>query len=179
MATKGVLGNDPFQRGAAQRPSESKPAGTAPTQEPKKAHAAPVKKAAPAKAAKKAHGPKEKPATKAAAAPKPVAPKPAASKPSGARAKKAEPSRAEGAKPTAKGKTEAPKSTLPEAKTRPPAEADIAARATTPGVPAEPTRAEARAEEAELLERAAEALATSEAIRELEETLSEVLPTTG
>ena len=76
---------------------------------------------------------------------------PAASKPSGARAKKAEPSRTEGAKPTAKRKTEAPKPTAPEAEVRTPAEAVIAAGATL-GIPAEPTRAEARAEEQSFVE---------------------------
>ncbi|WP_395843829.1 1-acyl-sn-glycerol-3-phosphate acyltransferase [Archangium violaceum] len=80
---KGVLGNDPFQRGAAQRPSESKAVSPAPAApEQKKAHAAPppAKKAAPAKAAKKAPAPKEKPAARAAT-PKPVESKPAPNKP--------------------------------------------------------------------------------------------------
>ncbi|WP_224240935.1 lysophospholipid acyltransferase family protein [Hyalangium gracile] len=61
MATKGVLGNDPFQRGAAQRPSDTPSTPATPLREPGEtaAPAAAAKKARPAsgkggKAAKKA-----------------------------------------------------------------------------------------------------------------------------
>ncbi|KFE70629.1 lysophospholipid acyltransferase family protein [Hyalangium minutum] len=50
MATKGVLGNDPFQRGAAQRPTESQPS---PARAPEKAAAPKKAKASGVKAAAK------------------------------------------------------------------------------------------------------------------------------
>jgi 1-acyl-sn-glycerol-3-phosphate acyltransferase len=229
---KGVLGNDPFQRGAAQRPSEPKAASTAPTTpEPKKAPAAPpaAKKAPPAKAAKKAPAAKEK-----AAAPKPVESKPAphpvketrakaeapaktaAPKPgAGARGKKAEAAKtktaaprtetaaATGARKTAAGETrEAPSQpevrvppetaaaakpvtpvTPPPSPAEAPASAEARAFVEEPMEPREPSSAAGPSEagearmDAELLERAAEALSAVEALRELEEAIGEPLPT--
>ncbi|HEX8822930.1 MAG TPA: lysophospholipid acyltransferase family protein [Archangium sp.] len=184
MATKGVLGNDPFQRGAAQRPADPKAAETAPAPEPKKATPAKAaKKAAPTRTAKKAAAPRRKPATKAAAektAPKHPAPKPAA----GARAKKAAAPRVE------TKKTPAPqqKPAAPEAEVRVSYEA-ILATAVAVGAPTEPTEVrepvrpetpeepKLSAEEEELLEEAAETLAAADALHELEETLGEALPT--
>ncbi|HZH15387.1 MAG TPA: lysophospholipid acyltransferase family protein [Archangium sp.] len=193
---KGVLGNDPFQRGAAQRPSEAKtvtaPAAPEPKKAQEKAQAAPppARKSAPAKAAKKAPAPapKEKPATRAAApkpaapptpAPKPAAEKAAAPKPAaGARGKKAAPPKGKAVKTPA-----AARPTPPEA---------VSAASATVGTPATPPpQAEARtpveepresaasarsAVDAELLERAAEAVSAVEALRELEEAIGEPLP---
>ncbi|WP_257460233.1 lysophospholipid acyltransferase family protein [Archangium lipolyticum] len=177
MASKGVLGNDPFQRGAAQRPAE-----------PKKAQAEPPatkKSAPPAKAAKKAPAPKEKPAARAAApkpaapksAPKPAAnatprpaeqkaatprstthkpaePKSAPASATGARAKKATPSREKAA----------PEAVPPQAEVRTPPKAVSAAAAemalpVEPPVPPtpEPVRAEAREEERPTVEEPAAA----------------------
>ncbi|HEX5748965.1 MAG TPA: 1-acyl-sn-glycerol-3-phosphate acyltransferase [Archangium sp.] len=190
---KGVLGNDPFQRGAAQRPGEARTAGTA-APEPKKAQATPPPtkangKSAPAKAAKKA------PAAKAAApkpAPKPVAEKAAAPKPaSGARGKKAT---------APQGKAPKTPAAPPSPEVRTPPEAVRAAGAPV-GTPVEPpvtpasardevrasaeapreatasARSEAAEVDAELLERAAEAVSAVEALRELEEAIGEALPT--
>lgn len=228
---KGVLGNDPFQRGAAQRPSEPKAASTAPaTPEPKKAPAA--KKAPPAKAAKKAPAAKEK-----ASAPKPVEAKPAPQPAKEARAKAEAPAKTAAPKPVeakpapqpakeTRAKAEAPvkaaaprpgaaargkKAEAPKAKTAAPRAAPpqpaAAAKPVTPPVapppsPAEaPSSAEARAfveepmaqrepssaagpseageaeMDEELLEEAAEVLTAVEALRELEETIGEPLPT--
>jgi 1-acyl-sn-glycerol-3-phosphate acyltransferase len=174
MATKGVLGNDPFQRGAAQRPSDE--------QEPKKA--APAKKAA-----KKA--PASKPARSAPS-------KSAATKPAeGARAKKAAPPRAKGAKATAPRK----KTAEPQVEASMPAEAILAAGAVL-GTPVEPPPEPARTGERTLAEEpvrpepqragpgvseeaekerveravAVEAAVAAEALQELEETLGEPLP---
>ncbi|MFY0522226.1 lysophospholipid acyltransferase family protein [Archangium gephyra] len=178
---KGVLGNDPFQRGAAQRPSEAK-TGTAPAApEPKKAQEKaqaappPARKSAPAKAAKKAPAPapapKEKPAARAAApksaAPKPVAPPTSAPKPAAekaaARGKKAAPPKGKAAKTPA-----AARPTPPEA---------VSAAGATVGTPATPPPTPVQAEvDAELLERAAEAISAVEALRELEEAIGETLP---
>ncbi|MFL5353236.1 hypothetical protein [Archangium sp.] len=155
---KGVLGNDPFQRGAAQRPSEPKAASTAATTpEPKKAPATPpaAKKAPAAKAAQKAPAAKEK-----AAAPKPVESKRAESKPAPkpvkearakaeARGKKAETPKgktatpetaaAAGARKTATGDTR-------EAASRTEVRETAARTVTPPPSPAEaPASAEARA----------------------------------
>ena len=182
MATKGVLGNDPFQRGAAQRPAEPKKA-----EDEKKAPASKQKrpnKGAASKPATGAHAKakapetpkpaaaKKKPAPKHAA-PKPVAvthtkaeasektaPKSAAPKPA-ARAKKAAAPRVEAEKaPATQEKPIAPE---PEVRVAP--EAVIAATLEAAGAE-------------ELLEEVAgEAVAAAEALRELEETLGEPLPT--
>ncbi|WPB73036.1 1-acyl-sn-glycerol-3-phosphate acyltransferase [Archangium violaceum] len=183
---KGVLGNDPFQRGAAQRPSEGKTAGTA-APEPKKAQATPPPTKADGKAAKKAPtpAPKEKAAApKPAATPKP-APKPAAS----ARGKKAS---------APKGKTPKTPAASPSPQVRTPPDAVSAAGATVGtslGPPATPTPAQARTSveepretkasagsesakaDAELQERTEETLSAVEALRELEEAIGEPLPT--
>lgn len=204
---KGVLGNDPFQRGAAQRPSEPKAASMAPsTPESKKAPAPPpaAKKAPPAKAAKKAPTAKDR-----AAAPKP-APKPVkeARAKSEARGKKAEAPKgktaaprtapetvaAAGARKTAAGDTReaasrleahapATAATPPPSPAEAPAFAEARAFVGEPMEPREPSSAaglsEAREAEldAELLEQAAEALSAVEALRELEEAIGEPLPT--
>ncbi|MFY0566801.1 lysophospholipid acyltransferase family protein [Archangium lansingense] len=198
---KGVLGNDPFQRGAAQRPSEARTSGTVPAaSEPKKAQAAPPsnKKGPPAKGAKKAPAPapKEKPTAKAAPPKSAAPPKPAPKPASGARGKKAPPPQGKAAAPKA---VPAPVKTPAEPKAVPP---ETVTAGTTVGTPAPaappPTHAEARAfveepmeprepaasaepevteEEAELLERAAEATSAEEALRELEEAIGEPLPT--
>ncbi|WP_309897490.1 1-acyl-sn-glycerol-3-phosphate acyltransferase [Archangium sp.] len=185
MATKGVLGNDPFQRGAAQRPAEPKKAEAAPAPEPKKA--------APTKAEKKAPTSKQKrPATPKPAATKGPTTKPekntppkhaaskhaaaksatksAAPKPAASRAKKAAAPRVEAEK------TPAPqeKPAAPEAEVRVAPEAVIAATLEAAGE----RQRELSAEEEELLEEVAgEAVAAAEALRELEETLGEPLPT--
>ncbi|OJT21446.1 hypothetical protein BO221_26880 [Archangium sp. Cb G35] len=162
---KGVLGNDPFQRGAAQRPSEGKTAGTA-APEPKKAQA--TGKSAPAKAAKKAPAPapapKEKPAARAAA-PKPAAtPKPAPKPASGAQGKKASASKGTASKtPAAPGAVRA-------------AGATVGTPVEPPATPA-PAQAKARDSVEEPRERTAETLSAVEALRELEEAIGEPLPT--
>ncbi|WP_375773250.1 1-acyl-sn-glycerol-3-phosphate acyltransferase [Archangium gephyra] len=187
---KGVLGNDPFQRGAAQRPPEAKTAAAAP--EPKKGQekaqaAPPSKKSAPARAAKKAPAPapKAKPVVASKPAPKPAPEKTAAPKPAeGARGKKAAPPKGKAAKAPA-----APQAVTPPREVRMPPEAVAAAAVGTP------VQAEARAPveeprepdasagpgltevEAELLERAAEAVSAVEALRELEQAIGEPLPT--
>jgi 1-acyl-sn-glycerol-3-phosphate acyltransferase len=203
MAKGGVLGNDPFQRGAAQRPGEARTAGTS-APEPKKAQATPppakaAGKSAPAKAAKKATAPapKEKPAAKATAPKeKPVAaPKPASGKavaPKPAAEKVAEPKHASGARgkkaPAPKGKAPKTPAAPPSPEVRTPPE-EVSAAGATVGTAAEarasveePREAtasagseEARAD-AELLERAAEAVSAVEALRELEEAIGEPLP---
>lgn len=213
---KGVLGNDPFQRGAAQRPSDAGKAGTAPAApEPRKgqekdqqkgqAAPPPARKSAPAKGAKKAPAPapKEKP-TARAAAPKPAAPSKPAPKPApekaAPRGKKAAPAKGKAAAPKAVPapvKTPAePRAVPPPPEVSRPPEAVRAAGAgmgtPAPAVPPE-VRAESRASveeprepvasggsevsEAELLERAAEAVSAVEALRELEAAIGEPLPT--
>jgi len=190
MATKGVLGNDPFQRGAAQRPAEPKKA--APTKAEKKAPASKQKrtnKGVAAKPATGAHAKAEtpKPAAAKAEAPKKTAtPKPPAPKPAAARAKKVAAPRSEAEK------TPAPqaKPAAPEAEVRVAPEAVIAAtlEAATAESPPVPTEArkpvqpkkpeELSAEEEELLEEVAgEAVAAAESLRDLEEALGESLPT--
>jgi 1-acyl-sn-glycerol-3-phosphate acyltransferase len=201
MASKGVLGNDPFQRGAAQRPSESRTGGTERAPEPKKARAAPpaAKKSAPARAAKKAATPKT-------AAPKPVEPKPAPSPVTGARAK----AEAASAKPTPRSTASTPpkrgepkpaagdrakkaaqtreKAAAPEAapapaKVRTPPETVSAASAEvkTPSTPRtaveEPVTPQDPEVNEQLLERVAEAVTAVEAVRELETAIGEALPT--
>lgn len=181
MATKGVLGNDPFQRGAAQRPSD-KPAATAPAQA--------SKKAAPAKAVKKAAASKKQaPKPARAAAPKPAArksvakaqakaetPEPSAAlKPAaGKRASKAAPPRAEGAKASAPRK----KTATPPPEVSMPAEAVIAAGAVLGTPVAPPPESAPVSQDEALLERAVamEVAVAAEAMRELEETLGESLP---
>ncbi len=194
---KGVLGNDPFQRGAAQRPSEAK-TGTAPAApEPKKAQEKaqatppPARKSAPAKAAKKAPAPapapKEKPAARAAAprpaAPPTPAPKPAAEK-AAARGKKAAAPKGKAARtPAAPSSSEVRRT--PEAVSAAgaavgtpstPVQAEAHAPVEEPRESAASARSEAAEVEAELLERAAEALSAVEALRELEEAIGERLP---
>ncbi|HYO57392.1 lysophospholipid acyltransferase family protein [Archangium sp.] len=177
---KGVLGNDPFQRGAAQRPSE-----------PKKAASTKASKKAPAPA------PKEKPVARAATQ-KPATPKPAAPKPASKPEKTTAPKPAADARvkkaAAPKGKAAAPKPTPSQPEVRMQPEAVIAA-GTAVGTPvAPPTRAEARTfveepmeprelpapsepREVDLLERAGEALTAAETLRELEEVIGEPLPT--
>ncbi|HEY0095766.1 MAG TPA: lysophospholipid acyltransferase family protein, partial [Archangium sp.] len=154
------------------------PAAPEPKKAQEKAQAAPPpsKKSAPARAAKKAPAPapKEKPATRAAA------PKPA----EGARGKKAAPSKGKAAKAPA-----APKAVTPPREVRMPPEAVAAAAVGTPvqaeaRAPVEEPREPAASAgpgltevEAELLERAAEAVSAVEALRELEEAIGEPLPT--
>jgi len=178
MATKGVLGNDPFQRGAAQRPAEPKKA-----EDEKKAPASKQKrpnKGAASKAATGAHAKAKAPeAPKPAAAktPKPektAAPKHTAEKPAAkhAASKSAAPKPAARAKKAAAHRVEAEKApatqekpTAPEPKVRVAPEAVIAATLEAAGAE-------------ELLEEVAgEAVAAAEALRELEETLGEPLPT--
>ncbi|QRK05848.1 1-acyl-sn-glycerol-3-phosphate acyltransferase [Archangium violaceum] len=237
---KGVLGNDPFQRGAAQRPSESKAASTvtaAPEQKKATAAPPPAKKAAPARAAKKAPAQKpvqskpapNKPAARSAA-PKPVESRPASKPAAGTRGKKAESAKgktpsleatsrrseviapSEAASATSAGRTSPieARETPPQPETRLPPEvatvagtasgapvapppspastpagAEVRAISEEPAKPREPADARpsaakpSAAEEAEvdLLERAAEALSAAEALRELERTIGEPLPT--
>jgi 1-acyl-sn-glycerol-3-phosphate acyltransferase len=182
MATKGVLGNDPFQRGAAQRPAEPKKAEAAPAPEPKKA--APTradKKAPPSKQKRTPKGVAPKPAAakKAEAPRKTATPKHPAPKPAASRAKKAAAPRVEAEKaPAPQAKPAAP-----EAEVRVAPEAVIAATLEAAAAePREPVRPERReelsAEEEELLEEVAgRAVAAAEALRDLEETLGESLPT--
>jgi 1-acyl-sn-glycerol-3-phosphate acyltransferase len=200
MATKGVLGNDPFQRGAAQRPAEPKKAEAAPAPEPKKAAPTKAEKKAPPSKQKRTHKgvvskpPAPKPAAGAhAKAEAPETPKPAAAKkaeapkkPAATRAKKAAAPRVEAEKaPEPQAKPAAP-----EAEVRVTPEAVIAATleaaaAESPPVPTEarepvqPKRPRAlSSEEEELLaEVVGEAVAAAEALRDLEETLGESLPT--
>jgi 1-acyl-sn-glycerol-3-phosphate acyltransferase len=197
---KGVLGNDPFQRGAAQRPSEPRGASTEP--------AAPEpKKAAPTRATKKEKSARPAPKPEKTAAPKPAA---------GARAKKAAAPKGKPAAPKAvpprpgrvppevtvaseaEGTAPArPKAAPSQPEVRMPPEVAVAAGATVapPGVP--PSRAEERASveesreprespapsrpeeaqvDAEPLERAATVTAV-EALLELGEAIGEPLPT--
>jgi 1-acyl-sn-glycerol-3-phosphate acyltransferase len=193
---KGVLGNDPFQRGAAQRPSEAK-TGTAPaapepkkTQEKAQATPPPARKSAPAKAAKKAPAPapKEKPAARAATpkpadpptpAPKPAAEKAAAPKPAaGARGKKAAPPKGKAAKTPAAARPTPPEAvSAASATVGTPATPPPQAEARTPVEEPRESATSARSEvDAELLERAAEAVSAVEALRELEEAIGEPLP---
>ena len=187
MATKGVLGNDPFQRGAAQRPAEPKKA-----EDEKKAPASKQKrpnKGAASKPATGAHAKAKAPETPkpaAAKTPKPektAAPKPTAEKPAAkhAASKSAAPKPAARAKKAAAPRVEAEKApatqekpTAPEPEVRVAPEAVIAATLDAAGE----RQRELSAEEEELLEEVAgEAVAAAEALRELEETLGEPLPT--
>ena len=178
MATKGVLGNDPFQRGAAQRPSDAQePKKTAPAKAVKKAAAA--KKPAKAEASKPARTAAPKTAARKAVAKaqaKAEAPEPSAAPKSakGKRASKAAAPRAEGAKAQAPKK----KTAAPPPEVSMPAEAVLAAGAVL-GTPLVPPPEPAVSPDEESLERAVamEVAVAAEAMRELEETLGESLPT--
>lgn len=137
MATKGVLGNDPFQRGAAQRSKQPEPQSPARPQPEQAARAAPTKKA-----------PRSRPSARSATS------TPAASKPKAPEAPKAPPApkprkQAAAARKASRPQPQEPKSLVevPQSLREPAAPAVVPAPAEPPAAPLrqEPPAAEAEA----------------------------------